>query len=200
MKDFKDYVNDWFSDLVDDHAKDSEWCNDLAEAFGYEESEDESPLEFLQGIDDADDIYKTLFANSSHVLVDDLPDSRSFLSYMFSDTADDLGLGEYDFIDAFTEDMAEHCEGYDDPAGFFRDLSYGGCASGMIGMFIYNSDCKDFYIDHIDDMEKFRERWENETGEPVKNENGLYHYTLMCWFCYEEVAYEIGRALWPDQF
>lgn len=200
MKDFKDYVNDWFSDFVDDHAEDSEWCNDLAEAFGYEESEDESPLEFLQGIDDADDIYKTLFASSSQVLVDDLTDTRGFLSHMFNKVAEDLDLDKYDFIDAFTEDMAAQCEGYDDPAGFFRDLSYGGCASGMIGMFIYNSDCKDFYIEHIDDMEDFRDEWEEETGVSVKNKDGLRHYTLMCWFCYEEVGYKIAQALWPNDF
>jgi len=39
---------------------------------------------------------------------------------------------------------------------FFLDLQTGGCVSGMISEFICHSDCKAFYIEHIDDLENIR--------------------------------------------
>lgn len=200
MKDFKEYVIVWFQDFVSDHENDSEWVSDLAKQLGYEQDEDETPLEYLQTMDDVEFIYMSLFGDKSCVLVDDLPSTEDFVVKMLADTAKDLGLSKYDFMGALLADMAEHIEGYNTPLGFFKDLSYGGCASGLIGMFIYNPDCKKFYINHIDSLEDFKENWENMIGESVKNTKDIPHYTFMCWFCYEEVGYEIGQALFPNVF
>jgi hypothetical protein len=197
MKDFNEYVIVWFQDFVSDHESDSEWVENLAGQLGYEYDVEETPLEYLQTMDEADFIYMSLFGDKSYVLVDDLPSTEDFVVKMLADTAKDLGLSKYDFMGKFLADMTEHIEGYNTPLGFFKDLSYGGCASGLIGMFIYNPDCKEFYINHIDSMEDFKQDWENTIGEPVRNTKDLPHYTFLCWFCYEEVGDEIGRALFP---
>lgn len=200
MKSFNEYVITWFQDFVSDHENDSEWVSDLAEQLGYEQDEDETPLEYLQTMDDVEFIYTSLFGDKSCVLVDDLTTADGFAVKMLADTAAELKLSEYDFMGAFLADMAEHIAEYSTPLGFFKDLSYGGCASGMIGMFIYNPDCKEFYINHIDSMEDFKQDWENMMGTSVQNTKDLPHYTFMCWFCYEEVGYEIGQALFPNVF
>lgn len=200
MKDFNEYMIVWFQDFVSDHESNSEWVENLAGLLGYEYDVEETPLEYLQTMDDVDFIYMSLFGDKSYVLVDDLPSTEDFVVKMLADTVKDLGLSKYDFMGKFLADMAEHIEGYNTPLGFFKDLNYGGCASGLIGMFIYNSDCKKFYINHIDSMEDFKQDWETMNVESVRNTKDLPHYTFLCWFCYEEVGYEIGQALFPNVF
>jgi hypothetical protein len=200
MKDFNEYVIVWFQDFVSNHESDSEWVESLAEQLGYEQDDEETPLEYLQTMDEADFIYKSLFGYESHVLVDDLTTTEDFAREMLGEIVKDLKLSKYDFVGALLEDMAEHIEGYDTPLGFFADLNHGGCASGLIGMFIYNQDCKEFYIQHMDSMEDFKQDWENMNAYYVKNTHGLPYYTFLCWFCYEELGYEIGRALFPEVF
>ena len=51
----------------------------------------------------------------------------------------------------------------------------------------------------MDDMEEWKNLMEDEMGA-IKNEQRLPHYTFMCWLCYEELAYSIARALYPDEF
>ena len=200
MKDFNEYVIVWFQDFVSDHENDSEWVEILAEQLGYEQDDEETPLDYLQTMDDVDFIYTSLFGDKSYVVVDDLPSTDDFVVKMLADTAADLKLSKYDFVGELLGDMAAHIEGYNTPLGFFKDLDYGGCASGLIGMFVYNPDCKKFYINHIDSLEDFKEDWENMIGEPVRNTKSLPHYTFLCWFCYEETGYEIGRTLFPNVF
>ncbi len=200
MKDFNEYVNVWFQDFVSDHENDNEWVKSLAEQLGYEQDDEETPLEYLQTMDEADFIYTGLFGDKSCVLVDDLTTTEDFAREMLGEIAKDLKLSKYDFVGELLDDMAEHIEGYDTPLGFFKDLSCGGCASGLIGKFIYNSDCKEFYIQHMDSMENFKQDWENMMGTSVQNPKNLPHYTFLCWFCYEELGYEIGQALFPNVF
>lgn len=200
MKDFNEYVIVWFQDFVSDHENDSEWVEILAEQLGYEQDDEETPLDYLQTMDDVDFIYTSLFGDKSYVVVDDLPSTDDFVVKMLADTAADLKLSKYDFVGELLGDMAAHIEGYNTPLGFFKDLDYGGCASGLIGMFVYNPDCKKFYINHIDSLEDFKEDWENMIGEPVRNTKSLPHYTFLCWFCCEEIGYEIGRSLFPNVF
>jgi len=78
---------------------------------------------------------------------------------------------------------------------FFNDLQNGGCINGMIGDFIYHSDCKEFYIKHIDDLEEMREDLEAQLGEPIKNRYEVVHYTFMCWLCFEEYCYDLYRTI-----
>lgn len=203
MTTFKEYVLDWFHQLVEEHYTDKEWQADLFHQLGYNEAEyldeDQSIYDFLLEMSDEDEVYEALFGFDVKVKnLDDLPDTESFLKAMFKEVGEDY-IREYDFADELLEDMAEECIGYTNPMGFFQDLQQGGCGSGMIGMFIYNDNCKRFYIDHIDSMENFVEEFEDELGCPIKNENGLPHYTHICWVCYEELGFRLANELWDGE-
>lgn len=200
---FKEYVLDWFHQLVEEHYTDKEWQADLFHQLGYNETEyleeGVSIYDFLLEMSDENDIYEALFGYEAKVkTLDDLPDIEGFLTRMFQEVGKDY-IKEYDFADELLEDMAGHCVNYTNPTGFFQDLQCGGCASGMIGMFIYHSDCKDFYINHIDSMEDFVEELEDELGSPIKNETKMLHYTFICWVCYEELAFRIANELWDGE-
>lgn len=108
--------------------------------------------------------------------------------------------GEYSYEDEFIDDMAYHAAGYTRPDGFFKDLAYGGCQSGMIGMLICHSDCKEVYCRHIDDMEATKEALEDEMGTPMRNSKRLFHADWMCWLCYEELGHRVAAELFPEQF
>lgn len=74
---------------------------------------------------------------------------------------------------------------------FLQDIQQAGCVSGMIGEFIYHSDCKAFYIKHLDDLENIKKELEDSFGEPIVNRYESPHYTFMCWLCFEEYCYSI---------
>lgn len=198
---FEQYVLNWWREFIEVHKSDQKL---LMEAFiGEEETiedyldEDETPYDWLSAQDDADAVYTRFFGYSAQDFnFDDLPDTETFLKGLFKQAYTE----KYDFVDELIEDMAGNAEDYDTPHGFFHDLSYGGCASGMIGMFIYHSDCKEFYIEHIDDLEAFVEDLEEGLGEAIKNKDRQPHYTFICWLCYEELAYNIARTLYPESF
>ena len=200
---FEQYVINWWTEYIEDHQGDSK---SLMELFiGEEETiedyldEGETPYDWLIAKDEdyAEEIYENFFGYNADrsILADDVPDTETFLIGMFKQATCHKN---YDFADELIEDMAGYASNYSTPHGFFQDLAYGGCSSGMIGMFIYNSDCKQFYIDHIDDLEEFVEYLEGEMGERIPNKNRLPHYTFTCWLCYEELAYDIARNLYPE--
>lgn len=200
---FHEYVTDWFHELVEQHESNKDWCEDLFSQLGYNKAEfldkGETCYDFLMAMSDENEIYEALFGYEAKVKnLDDLPDMEGFLKAMFKEVGMDY-IKDYDFAEELLEDMAEECDGYTNPIGFFQDLQQGGCGSGMIGMFIYNTDCKKFYIDHIDSMEDFVEEFEDELGCPIKNENRLPHYTFICWICYEELAFKIANELWDGE-
>jgi hypothetical protein len=74
---------------------------------------------------------------------------------------------------------------------YLEDLRRGGCQSGMVNEFIYHADCKEFYINHIDELEEIRQDMEDSLGQKVENKQELPHYTFMCWLCFEEYCYSI---------
>lgn len=76
---------------------------------------------------------------------------------------------------------------------FLEDMQKGGCVSGMIGEFIYHSDCKAFYIEHIDELENIKTDLEDSLGEAIPNRFEAPHYTFLCWLCFEEYCYDIYR-------
>lgn len=76
---------------------------------------------------------------------------------------------------------------------FLEDLQRGGCICGMICQFIYHTDCKKFYIEHLDDLENIKEELEDSLGEPIANRHALPHYTFVCWLCFEEYCFDIYR-------
>lgn len=74
----------------------------------------------------------------------------------------------------------------DNLKSFLEDLRYGGCISGMISEFIYNSDTKEFYINHLDDLESFLDDLEDGIGERIENKHELPRYTFLVWLAFEE--------------
>ena len=128
------------------------------------------------------------------------PTKDDYLEEVIRYTVEAIGLSQYDFVEHFINDVLCHISNYDKPTGFFSDMYIGGCSSGIIGSLIYNSDCKKIYIDNIDSMEDFILDKEEELGEPIQNRNKLPRYVFVCWFCFEEMCYEIARELFPDEF
>ena len=102
----------------------------------------------------------------------------------------------YSFIDEFNRIIEESTEGYSGNAknklkSFLEDMQKGGCMSGMIGEFIYHSDCKGFYISHIEDLEEFKSELEESIGEVINNRHKIVHYTFIVWLCFEEYCYNL---------
>lgn len=207
MKTFEEFVTDWWKDYLDE-ADDSTLKSLMENLIGEEETiedyipEDaDSPKDWLIANMTADEIYKKYFGIENDGLCpDNMPDASQFIYDMLKENAswwdgDTRTLPS--FAEEYLRDMVNHIDGYDNPLGFFEDLQRGGCQSGMIGMLIYNSDCKRIYIEHIDDMEEYVESIYEEIGY-LKNENHIPHYTLVSWMCYEEFAYHIGRELFPE--
>lgn len=157
-------------------------------AKAYIEDDYESYADFIDTLD-GDDLYKVFRADIS---------LREFCADFITDVVSDVAE-KYSFTNELVEDIAGEMYDYEyNHCGYFMDVAQGGCASGTVGMFFYNCDCKNFYIRHMDDMEQYVEELEGEMGAPIENRNHLPHYTFMCWLCYEEFAYRIGQQLFED--
>jgi hypothetical protein len=74
--------------------------------------------------------------------------------------------------------------------GWVEDVMIGGCISGIVGEFIYHSDCKQFYIQHIDELEDMKQELEEEYG-PISNRHKQPHYTFIVWLCFEEYCRDL---------
>lgn len=206
MKDkFEEYVTSWFHEYIENHKDNEDLMLSLFNAICPREEgdslsdwldEDETIYDWLMNCS-ADDIYSSL-PIKGHELFDDIPDTESFIKRMLKDACKELDLYRYEFTDEFVEDMIYHITDYDEPLFFFQDLQHNGCASGMIGMLVYNSDCLALYGKYANDMEEFREELEEETGSPIKRDRNIRHYVWICWLCYEELAYRIGTYLFEN--
>jgi hypothetical protein len=109
----------------------------------------------------------------------------------------------YSFIKEFNRIIEEQIDGYsgktkDKLKYFLEDMQKGGCMSGMIGEFIYHSDCKDFYIKYIDCLEEFKNELEESIGEAVQNRHSLPHYTFVVWLCFEEYCYNLYNNIFEQ--
>jgi hypothetical protein len=109
----------------------------------------------------------------------------------------------YSFADEFNTIIEYQIDGYDGKTkdklkSFFYDLQKGGCMSGIIGDFIYHSDCKNFYIKHIEDLEDFKEELEDQLGEPIQNRHKIVHYTFVVWLCFEEYCYDLYNTIFEN--
>lgn len=208
MKTFEEFVTDWWQEYLDE-ADDSTLKALMENLIGEEETimdyipkDYNTPREWLEDNMTANEIYEKYFGYGNDGLCpDNMPDTAEFAYQMLKENArwfDGDAEPLPSFTEIFLKDMANHIEGYKTPLGFFQDLQH-GCQSGMIGMLIYNSDCKRLYIEHIDDMEEYVEEIFEEYGY-VKNKDHTPHYTWVCWMCYEELAFSIARTLFPETF
>jgi hypothetical protein len=110
---------------------------------------------------------------------------------------------EYEISQVFNEIIISHIESYNGKKrqqlkSFLEDLQQGGCVSGMIGEFIYHSDCRTFYIKHLEDLENIKKELEDSFGEPIANRYDSPHYTFMCWLCFEEYCYNIYCSVFEN--
>jgi len=212
MKTFDEYVIDWFQEYLSDHGEIEDFTLTVFNAIITEREENESledflgegmtPLDYLLEMD-AESIYSKFFGYDAmrdlSMTLPDLPSTSDFLEDMLKQCKECFNR-EYDFFDEFIEDMASEAEGYSNPSGFFKDLQYGGCSSGMVGMLIYNTDCLEIYGRYANEMEEFREELEEEMGDRIVHSGSTYHYVWICWLCYEELAYRIAGILFPNDF
>lgn len=209
---FNEYVIDWWKDylsFIDEgtakQIMENEFIGEEEAVEDYIPEDAESVIDWLdKQDDDGEKIYKIFFGpEATDCVYDNIPDTDAFLTDMFMHCAgwynNPDSASKPSFAESFVADMAYHAEDYKTPLGFFQDLTH-GCQSGMIGMLIYNSDCKEIYIKHIDDMEEWKLEEEESLGESIRNKNHIPHYTWMCWLCYEELGFQIARILFPDTF
>jgi len=109
---------------------------------------------------------------------------------------------DYSFSNEFNAIIEYKLDNYgenkDGLKSFFEDLQHGGCISGIISDFIYNSDCKDFYIKHIDSLEEFKTELEEQIGEQITNRHSLPHYTFVVWLCFEEYCYNLYSNIFEN--
>ena len=111
-----------------------------------------------------------------------------------------VNLENYSFNQEFNNIILNHATNYDGNAknklkSFLEDLQHGGCISGLIGEFAYHSNCKEFYINHIEDLEDFKTELDNQIGEPIKNRDKIVHYTFIVWLVFEEYCHNIYNQL-----
>lgn len=213
MKTFDEYVLSWWKEFLNSidnataqHIMENEFLEkeeDISDYLAYDDCEVHTCKEWLELQDDALTIYKKFFGYGVNKTYHNLPTTESFLVDLFIQAArwyDWSDDEQPSFAREFCFEMAGKAAGYTEPMTYFSDLQHGGCQSGMVGMLIYNSDCKKIYIEHIEDMEQYIEQIEEETGAPLKNEKRLPHYTFVCWVCFEELGHTIAQQLYPDEF
>lgn len=155
----------------------------------FDENGEETPVEYIENTDGEslwEDLHNTVL---SYALYDIL---MGVLKDAWCQTYEDC---DYDFIDELMEDVATRMLDHDEPESYFSYVMDNGCASGVVPMFIYNSDCEDFYIKHIDDLEDYKQTMEDNLGEPISSKKGLPHHTFICWLCYEEFVYNLNGIL-----
>lgn len=92
-----------------------------------------------------------------------------------------------------SSEVASQALYYDDPRWFFRDLANYGCASGIVGSLIYDTDTHDFYERHYREIEFLRDEWEKNTGEAIYIRGDLKNF--LAWFAFEETAYHMAMEL-----
>lgn len=112
-------------------------------------------------------------------------------------------FNELEVSETFNQIILDKLDGYDGTKkeqlkSFFEDLQNGGCQSGLIGDFVYNSDCKTFYIENIDDLEEIKADLEDVLGDSIKNKQKLPHYVFVCWLCFEEYCYDLYNTLFEQ--
>lgn len=207
-KTFDDYVLDWFYSYLRDNEDSSEdfyltvfnSIVDRSDGDSLDEwlDEGETVADYLFSEVSGGQVWEKLFGKDAGLSIN-LPDKELFLIDMFTSCASDNGDNHWDFSNEFIENMAYSSSGYEDPSGFFKDIAYGGCQSGMVGMLIYTSDCLKIYGRYADSMEEFIDMIEEEMGEPMRNTTGCKRYVWACWLCYEELAHRIGCNLFPNE-
>lgn len=181
---FESYVEEWWNDFAQDIFDKLEEDSSFKKT--YRNICEKLGVSNIDDLQDGLEIYQKIILHNPGF--SNIPSAYDFISEFIEDNYNI----EYDFQWDLLEDIVQHIIGYEDPKRFFKDISYGGCKSGLIGMFIYNSDCKKFYIDNIDGMEDYFKSLEDELGIKINNGDDTPRYTFVCWVCYEEFCRQLS--------
>jgi hypothetical protein len=106
----------------------------------------------------------------------------------------------YSFSKPFLEIIKNKLKGYNGTTkerlkSFLSDVQTCGCWGGMIKKFIYNEDCKEFYIKHLDDLEEYIEKFEERFGE----RKSTPRYTFVVWSAFEEFCNDIENNIFDKE-
>lgn len=66
-----------------------------------------------------------------------------------------------------------------------------GMDTGVVGEIIYDSDCRDLFLEHYDEIMEYIEELEEKTGEPVVNRKKLPLHTFYVWVFFEDIYYRL---------
>lgn len=108
--------------------------------------------------------------------------------------------GNYKFVTAIAEDIAEQCynryiESDNDPNAindYIEEVVQHGCVSGVVSMFIYNSDCREFYLENVLDMDEWIANLDYDQRPSLESPR----FVSLCWFAYETISADLQDRLY----
>lgn len=203
---FKEYMLQWFHVLVEDHKEDNTWCNNLFKVLKFTPRnlrKTQTVYEFLISLNDEYRIYDKLFVKDNHkIVIEDLPIRYDFICGMLKKAGEDF-IGKYDFAAEVIESMAWDCDWYKFPDVFFREFRYkngNDMKFRIVGKFGCDYDCKKFYLEHIDSLEKYKEDIEIEYACRIHNNEEVPHCTFICQLAYKQIAAELDERLYDCNY
>ena len=202
---FKEYVLQWFHVLVEDHKENSVWCNNLFKVMKFTSRNlkvGQTVYDFLISLNDEYIIYDKLFVKDNHkIAIKDLPIRYGFICKMLKKAGEDF-IGKYDFAAEMIENMAWDCDYYKFPNVFFREFRYKNNEDKfmMVNKYGCDIDCKEFYLKHIDSLEKYKEDIELEYACRIHNDEEISHCTFICQLAYKQLAAELNERLYNSNY
>ena len=104
-------------------------------------------------------------------------------------TFEHAGLDEYSFSADMQEILLDHMSKYDNPLTGLEEITTHGCVSGVLTDFIYHSDTREFYRQHMDSIEDFISDLEDDLGEHIDlSASSTNHFTGATWLVAEQCA------------
>ena len=108
--------------------------------------------------------------------------------------------GNYKFVTAIAEDIAQQCynrylESDNDENAindYLEEVVQHGCVSGVVAMFVYNSDCSDFYVSNVLDMDEWLFNLDYDQRPSLESPR----FVSLCWFAYETIAADLQDHLY----
>ena len=105
------------------------------------------------------------------------------------------GLKDYvlsDLIETEKENHEYKGVGYS-AKQYLKDLSSGGCQSGMVNNLIYYQDTEKFYNEYASEIDQLKDDTEESLGESLKISGNVRNF--LAWFAYEEIARQLADEL-----
>ena len=98
------------------------------------------------------------------------------------------GLDEYSFSADMQEILLDHMSKYDNPLTGLEEITTHGCVSGVLTDFIYHSDTREFYRQHMDSIEEYISDLEDDLGDRIDLSASSNHFTGATWLVAEQCA------------